>query len=168
MADDYARMKFKAPIPGQSLTAAPGSAAYQRPPQFADPDEALEYVFDAITKPRNVMQMITVLESGATCESLARTLVFQGFAAGKWSPDVALLIARPVLYLIVALAKRKKVKNLRILNPDRRTNDFLKEAMENVPVEAYAEHMITPEESLETAKEMTEPKRPFGGIMNYE
>ena len=35
---------FDAPIPGQSLTDRPGNAAWEHPPQFTGPNEALEYI----------------------------------------------------------------------------------------------------------------------------
>lgn len=120
---------FSAPVPGESLTKIPGGAPYEQPPQFTDIQEAAEYMFDTLVEPRQSARVVTLLKHGATCEAIARTLVFTGFMSGKWTPDVALLISRPVLYMIVAVAERAKtnglLKKYTILNPDLEQESFM-------------------------------------------
>jgi hypothetical protein len=120
----YRRM-FDAPIPGQSLTTPPGAAPYERPPQFTKPDEAAEYVFDKMTSPKNAIKLQTALENGATVESIVNTTLFAGFREGKWTPDVAAIIAKPVLYQVTAIAKKLGVENFQIFNPDTETAKFV-------------------------------------------
>ena len=43
---------FNAPIPGESLTTAPDmQKAWERPPQFTDPDDCMENVYLELTAP---------------------------------------------------------------------------------------------------------------------
>jgi hypothetical protein len=120
---------FSAPVPGESLTKIPGGAPFEQPPQFTDIQEASEYMFDTLVEQRQSARVITLLKHGITCEAIARTIVFTGFMQGKWTPDVALLIARPVLYMVVAVAERAKtnklLKKYTILNPDYEQESFM-------------------------------------------
>ena len=107
---------MSAPIPGQSLTTEPGNATWERPPQFTDPNVALEYLWEQMTKPRKAYHIGKMLKSGTPAEYIARTVVFAGFSEGKWNPDLALLISRPVLYQIVAIGAAQGVENIKIMN----------------------------------------------------
>ena len=107
---------MSAPIPGQSLTTAPGNANWEQPPQFVNAEIALEYIWERITQPKRAYQIGVLLKKGVPAEYIARTLVFTGFANGKWSPDLSLLIARPVLYQVVAIGAMQKVKDIKIFN----------------------------------------------------
>lgn len=131
---------FSAPVPGHSLTLPQGGSTYEAPPQFANPQDACEYVFDEIVKPRNSSRLVMLLRSGVTCEFIARTMVFTGFQSGKWTPDVGMLIARPVLYMVVAVAQRAKDNGLikgdfKIMNPDKDQQDFMAQFAELLPNE---------------------------------
>ena len=120
---------FSAPIPGESLTKIPGGSPYEHPPQFPDVHSASEYMFDTMVEPRQLSRVVTLLKHGVTCEAIARSVIFAGFAQGKWTPDVALLLARPALYMVAAVAQRSKangiLKSYTIMNPDREQEQFM-------------------------------------------
>lgn len=109
---------FSAPIPGQSLTDTPKNAKWERPPQFTDLEEACNYVFEQMTKPRNAEVMITLLEKGVPIEALVRTIVFGGFAEGKWSVDLAMLMVKPVMYQMAGVAAKLGLRNVRMRMPN--------------------------------------------------
>jgi len=115
---------FKAAIPGQSLTQPPGAAPWEQPPQFSDPTEALEYLFDTLTQPRNALQVIAVLKKGMPVEWLAKTIIADGFTKNKWTPDVGLLILKLVMAMIISIAVQKGVSP-KIFNPDKELDEFL-------------------------------------------
>lgn len=115
-------VSFDAPIPGQSLTDTPGNAPWEHPPQYTKPQEAAEKVWELLNKPKNVRQIIVMLHNGVPIEAIARTVLFGGFSQGKWSPDVALLIAKPVTYMIAGIAARAQesgaLKSSKVLMPN--------------------------------------------------
>ncbi len=115
---------FDAPIPGQSLTREMGSAPFEMPPQYTDVNEALEYIFDKLTRPREVVKLVLVLKKGMPVEYLARALLFEGFAKGKWTPDMGMLMLRIVMGMMIAIAVQKGV-NPKLFNPDNAYNEFL-------------------------------------------
>jgi len=80
---------FDAPIPGQSLTNAPGQFAWETPPQFTDKNEAAEFLFDRLARKAPELKMSVL--AGAPIEAIARGIMFKGFTEGMWTPDIATL-----------------------------------------------------------------------------
>ncbi len=105
-----ARTKFNASVPGESLTGEPGGKPYEQPPQFADPKEALEFIWDNMNKKSNVLPMVALLDKGIPVEALAQTLLFSGFAAGKWTPDAAVLMLDSVVGMVMTISKQAGIK----------------------------------------------------------
>jgi hypothetical protein len=103
--------KFQRPIPGQSLTNDPENpAAYERPPQFTNAKQAQEWIFSNLIQEETYVPMMSLLDSGeASIMELTQNLLYQGFRAGKWNPDMMLLLAEPVAYMFMALAERAEI-----------------------------------------------------------
>lgn len=149
---------FTAPVPGQSLTKAPGSTPMEHSPQFADPNDACEYLFDQLTSPRTAAKLIALLKAGAPAEALARTFVFTGVMNGKWTPDVALLIVRTVWRMVIAIAAKCGLTDIKLLNP---RNDYLEFVNQLGGLEEQYE--VTPKD--ETKEISTAKGTDFSGIM---
>lgn len=101
---------MNAPTPGQSLTKEPGNSVWEHPPKYTDVHSAVSFVFDQLVKPKNTYQMLAMLEKGVTVEQILRLILFAGFSEGKWTPDLAMLMARPVMMVIAGIAHRAGVK----------------------------------------------------------
>lgn len=123
------------PIPGESLTKPVGGAAYERPVQFSDMNDALEYLFDRLTDPKQVTRMVAIMRAGAPAEAVARTMLMAGFMQGKWTVDLALLLGPTVLRMIVAVAIRAGVpeKDIKVKNPDKEFQNFVKDFKDYLP-----------------------------------
>lgn len=93
------------PIPGQSLTKPPGSYPFEQPPMFSTPEEAFESLVTALSEPKATDRLLNMMELGMPVYSLVYTLLMSGFAEGKWTPDVAMLMAEPLSHLMFRLAK---------------------------------------------------------------
>lgn len=127
--------RFSAPIPGESLTKPVGGAPYERPPQFADMDEALEYLFSTMTDPKSVAYIVHILESGGTVEALVRTILFKGFMDGKWTVDLALLMAKIMVPMVAAIAVQAGIPEtkIRVKNPDAAFAKFVRDTKNKIP-----------------------------------
>jgi len=88
---------FDAPIPGQSLTDTPKNAAYERPPETADPIEALDLHLDNLSKQGAMEDVLYFLEMGVDLKTLVQGILRSGVVAGIHSIDVSLIIA-PVIH----------------------------------------------------------------------
>jgi hypothetical protein len=109
---------FDAAIPGESLTKEPGNQPWERPPQFVNPSDAVEFIWKQISKPANMYSALTMMKQGVPVEAIAKVILFTGFSEGKWTPDVAMLIAKPVVAIIAGIAKAADVKT-KLMMKDR-------------------------------------------------
>ena len=117
---------FDAPVPGQGLTDKPGNYPWEHPPQFTDTSEAADFVWDKLTQPQFAEQVIAMLDSGIPVEAIGRIIIFSGFIEGKWNPDVAFVIAEPVMKMIAAMGIQGGVKKFRISMSDLTNNKAMK------------------------------------------
>ena len=121
---------FDAPVPGQSLTDKPGNYPWEHPPQFTNTSEAADFVWDKLTQPQFAEQVIGMLDSGIPVEAIGRIIIFSGFIEGKWNPDVAFVIAEPVMKMIAAMGIQGGVKKFRISMSDLTNNKQMKSILD--------------------------------------
>ena len=114
---------FDAPVPGQSLTDDPGNYPWEHPPQYTDPIEATEFVWDRLHRPAFTEQVLAMLDAGIPVEALGRIIIFNGFMEGKWNPDVAFLIAAPVMKMIATMGITAGVDKIKMSMSDITNNE---------------------------------------------
>ncbi len=100
---------FDAPVPGQSLTDTPGNYPWEHPPQFTDPEEATEFIWQTLHTEEFMEQVIGMLDAGVPIEAIARVIVFGGFVEGKFTPDVGLLIKPPLAIVMAGMAEEEGI-----------------------------------------------------------
>ena len=116
---------FDAPIPGQSLTDTPGNSPWEHPPQFSNVNDAAEYVWNTLHEPEVSVQILTFLKNDIPVEAIARMILFGGFVEGKWTPDVAMLIAEVVFKQIMAMGMRAEIPQMKLLRELQNMDDRL-------------------------------------------
>tara|TARA_R100001224_G_scaffold86269_1_gene55420 strand:- start:18 stop:527 length:510 start_codon:yes stop_codon:yes gene_type:complete len=114
---------FDAPIPGQGLTDEPGNYPWEHPPQYTDVIEASEFVWDRLHRPAFTEQVLAMLDAGIPVEALGRIIIFNGFMEGKWNPDVAFLIAAPVMKMIATMGITAGVDKIKMSMSDITNNE---------------------------------------------
>ena len=117
---------FDAPIPGQGLTEEPGNYPWEnppQPPQNTDVIEASEFVWDRLHRPAFTEQVLAMLDAGIPVEALGRIIIFNGFMEGKWNPDVAFLIAAPVMKMIATMGITAGVDKIKMSMSDITNNE---------------------------------------------
>jgi hypothetical protein len=98
------------PIPGQSLTNSPDQPYnWETPPEYANPREAMMYVFETLTVPETTGNVLLSLSNGVGVVDIASITLYSGFLEGKWSPDLMLLLMEPTMYMIMALAEKADI-----------------------------------------------------------
>ena len=117
---------FDAPVPGQGLTDKPGNYPWEHPPQYTDTMEASEYIWDKLTHPSFVKQVIAMLDAGIPVEAIARIVVFAGFTEGKWTPDVGFMLAETVVKMVATIGFTAGVKKFKISMQDLTNNKQMK------------------------------------------
>ena len=141
---------FDSPTPGESLTNTPGNAAWEHPPQFTDLEEASDYIWDIIHEEEYLTQVITFLRNDIPIEAIARMILFGGFVEGKWTPDLAILLAEIVFKQIMAIGMKAKIPNIKMFIGDQSTNKFHK---------AFAKFNIEKEDAENQSVDKTKIKK---------
>ena len=99
--------KMNRPIPGQSLTTDPENPApYERPPEFTNVHEASMYMWDFVTEDETYAALMTGISKGVPVMSIVQVLLFDQFQQGKFNPDLMMMLAEPLAYMLIALAER--------------------------------------------------------------
>jgi hypothetical protein len=88
---------FEGPIPGESLTAPPNSFAWEEPPQFTDPEDALMHTLDTLTSPEKIDAMVNLLENGVDIQTLTEGILRFNVSEGIHDIDVGMVIA-PIVH----------------------------------------------------------------------
>jgi hypothetical protein len=97
---------FQGPIPGQSLTNSPDSRQpWEQPPVFTNIKEAREAIFLEILKEENLETIINLLDDGMSVAKVTEMLLFIGYSKGQFNPDLMMLLAEPVMYMLLALCE---------------------------------------------------------------
>ena len=123
---------FKRAIPGQSLTSDPETPMpFERPPKLTNRGEALEYYFELLTEEEMYLSDIDAVESGIPLMDVVKPLLIQGFQEGLFNPDMVMLLAEPLTYMIAALAERADI-DFTIMGDEDEYNDDVEDT-EKVP-----------------------------------
>ena len=130
---------FDTPIPGQSLTDEPGNYPWEHPPQYVTTDGAADHLWNRMSEPEFAEQIIAMLDAGVPVEAIARTVLFGGFLKGKFSPDVAFIIAEPVMKMIATIGVIAGVEDIKMSMDDITNKKEIRSAVKlNVEAEKVA------------------------------
>jgi hypothetical protein len=100
---------FNTAPPGHSLTEDNSKWPWGRPPEMADPDDALDALVDRLTEPRRKKEMMKLLMVGVSVEVIVEGIIFTAFRDGRFTPDVGLLLKGPLGILIADMAEEENV-----------------------------------------------------------
>ncbi len=95
---------FDGPIPGQSLTAEPGNAPWEKPSKYSDPMDALEMYMDKLGNEEIVDDVMDMLDIGIPVNTVASAMLGMGVMEGMHTVDVKLLLRPFVAAHIKSLA----------------------------------------------------------------
>tara|TARA_R100001443_G_scaffold113604_1_gene128594 strand:+ start:3606 stop:4217 length:612 start_codon:yes stop_codon:yes gene_type:complete len=97
---------FQGPIPGQSLTNSPDARQpWESPPVYTNIKEGREAIFLEILKQENLEPIINLLDDGMSVAKVTEMLLFIGYSKGQFNPDMMMLLAEPVMYMLLALCE---------------------------------------------------------------
>ena len=110
--DDIVNLSSKGgPIPGQSLVNDPSQPyLWEQAPEFANPKDALDYMTGLVFQPEAMKEIVGALANGAAVADIAMVMLYTKFTEGKFNPDVLMLLAEPVMYVIMAIGEEANIK----------------------------------------------------------
>lgn len=167
--DDYnaERAKMGRAIPGQSLTNDPENPApYEQAPEMTNVHEASIYLWDFITEEETYAALMTAIDDEVPVMHIVQTILFNEFQQGKWNPDLMLMLAEPLAYMLIALAERLDL-DIKI-DDDEEEGDVFGVDMEEkkleelrnsqIPQGFITEQMANEMERLPTMSSLLEPQ----------
>jgi len=89
--------------PGHSFTQEPGKWAWEQPPRFSDPNDAIDFIVDRFKEGEGENDMIKLMAAGITVEELVAQVSLKGFMQGAFTPDVAELIKPAIATYLMKL-----------------------------------------------------------------
>ena len=130
---------FDTPVPGQSLTDEPGNYPWEHPAQYVTADGAADHLWNKMSEPEFAEQIIAMLDAGVPVEAIGRTVLFGGFLKGKFSQDVAFIIAEPVMKMIATIGVIAGIKDIKMSMDDITNKKEIRSAVKlNVEAEKVA------------------------------
>jgi hypothetical protein len=92
---------------------------WQKPPKFTTLSSACDFLFDKMMQEPALVQIMSFIKSKVPLEAIAKILIFSGFQGGMWTPDLGLLMCKPVLYMLAGIAHRSGAPDAQLTNIDR-------------------------------------------------
>ena len=92
-------------------------------------EEAADYIWNRISEPERAEQIIAMLDAGVPVEVIGRTILFGGFLNGKFTPDVAFLIAEPVMKMVLTIGVMAQIKDIKISMDDVTNKNEIRSAV---------------------------------------
>ena len=118
------RITLNRSIPGQGLTTDPDSPMpWEQSPEYTDLDEGLQYIFGLLIEPENYVPIMDVIDDGTPLMDITQGILFKGFTEGKWNPDLLMLLAEPMTYILLALAERANIDDIKIYRGEEEDED---------------------------------------------
>jgi hypothetical protein len=147
MAPDFLHQ----PIPGISLTGAPGNAPWEQPPKHVSLDEVVDYYSDLLVEEETIKNVIDVIKRNVPLMTISEGIIRTGIMEGMHTIDAGMLVKPVLVELLIALAEIYGVKYV------IQAEDI--ETMRAMPIDAV-ERVVA-----ETITEMQEVKEETGGIV---
>jgi len=101
--------RFAAAPPGHSLTTDNTQWPWGQPPQFTDPEDALEDMLRRLSDERKQNDLLKLLIVGVSIQVIIEGMLFKGFQDGRFTPDVAMLIKAPLSLFLANFAEENQI-----------------------------------------------------------
>lgn len=96
---------FDGPIPGQSLTAEPGNAPWEKPSKHSDPMDALEMYMEKLGDEETLDDILDMLDIGVPVSVVVGTMLSMGVMEGMHTVDVKLILKPLLMAQVKTLAE---------------------------------------------------------------
>ena len=98
-------------IPGEGLMSDPENPwPWEQAPQFTEQNDVLEYYFDLFTSEDVYERILDLMEDEVAIMDIVQIFLTKGFQEGLFNPDMMLIIAEPLAYMLISLAERAGIE----------------------------------------------------------
>jgi hypothetical protein len=101
---------FDAPIAGANYAADTRNYPWHRPPDIVNYDDGVGYLIERMKEPEQLELVFSLLDIDAHVSTVVTSLLMQGISRGKFSIDLAVLMAGPLARYISIIADEQDIK----------------------------------------------------------
>jgi|TARA_R110000744_G_scaffold136940_2_gene247258 hypothetical protein len=126
--------KMDRPLPGESLTNDPENPLpFEKAPEYTDLTTALEYYFATFTEEGTYDRLLELIASGTPLMDITQMILYQGFQEGLFNPDLMMMLAEPITYMLAAFAEQEQIEFI-IQEDDEDDEDDEEEEPQSLPM----------------------------------
>lgn len=115
---------FDGPLGGESWQHAPQSMPWDRPAQYHDREEALDYVFRRLRNPTVSKKLLNLLQAGMPIDLLVEMMLQEGFVRGQYAAPIMMQLVPPVTAMLWRMAESADIQPKLSSDKDLRPVDF--------------------------------------------
>ena len=110
---------FSGPVPGQSLTNSPDSQQpWEQAPEYTSLRKATQEIFLNLLEDEMLETVVTLMANGTPIGDITKMLLVSGMSKGKFNVDLMLSLIEPVMYMLLAIAEKVGIKNVKLNRED--------------------------------------------------
>jgi hypothetical protein len=158
------------PIAGQSLVNSPDQQyPWESPPEFTELQPAIEATFLELTEDEMFFSIVNLLRNNLSVGEVTQIILYDGFTKGMWNPDLMLLLVEPVMYMVLSLAERAGIQDVKIYKEQNEEPSSQEEQVKglNKAIEAMQKTVVPklskksiPDNISKKIEEFIPPKKP--------
>ncbi len=95
---------FDGPIPGENYTSDTKNYPWHRPPEVSDLDDAINLAAKRLMNEEVSPKILGMIDMGIPLVKIADIFATGGIMNGKWSVDMAIMLAGPITHIIKLMA----------------------------------------------------------------
>lgn len=111
---------FDFPIAGANYAADTRNYPWHRPPDIVSYDEGVDYLIRKMNEPEELELVYALLKIDTHVATVVSAILMQGISRGKFSIDLAILMAGPLARYIGIIADEQEIKYDMGLNEENR------------------------------------------------
>lgn len=101
---------FDAPVAGANYAADTRNYPWHRPPDLVNYDEGVDYIIKKLQDPEQLETVYALLKIDIQVSTVVTSLLMQAISRGKFSIDLAILMAGPIARYIGIIADEQDIK----------------------------------------------------------
>ena len=111
---------FDAPIAGANYASDTKNYPWHRPPDIVSYDEGVDYLINKMNEPEELELVYSLLALDTKVATIVSSILMQGISRGKFSIDLAILMAGPLARYVGIVADEQGIKyDMGISDKDR-------------------------------------------------
>jgi hypothetical protein len=83
--------------------------AFEKPVAISTLSDGINKVFLTVTEEGSFKSILNSMKAGIAITELTHYLLFEGFRKGMWNPDLMLMLAEPVMFMLIAFAEKASI-----------------------------------------------------------